>query len=226
MPAAMIVRPFRARLFTSICVALLTALTGCRAGDASLPPGSVLFQDDFARRSSGWPSRRTEQALVGYSDGRYAIRVLTPGTSLWSTPGLELGAVHLEVDVLHVAGPEDNVFGLVCGYQNDENFFFLVASSDGFAGIGEYRRGERSMLSGDAMLPADPIAPRGSGNHLAADCLRDKLRLFVNGSLVSEAALASEPAGDVGLIAGTYAESGLEVVFDNFSVRVPEQLTP
>lgn len=226
MPAAMIARPYRTRLLLPMCVALLTSLTGCRAGAASLPPGSVLFQDDFARRSSGWPSRRSEQAIVEYRDGRYAIHVLAPHTSLWSTPGLELGAVHLEVDVLDITGPEDNVFGLVCGYQDDENFLFLVASSDGFAGIGEYRHGERSMLSGEAMLPADPIAPSGADNHLAADCLPDGLRLYVNGSLVSEAALDSEPVGDVGLIAGTYAESGLQVVFDNFSVRVPELAAP
>lgn len=218
MPA----RPHRARLSGFTAAILLAALTGCVAKPTSLPPGSVLFQDDFERQSSGWPIQHTSQAILDYGDGHYAILVLAPNATLWGTPGLNLGAVRLEVDALHIAGPDDNLFGLVCRYRDDDNFVFLVASSDGFAGIGQYRNGERSMLSGGAMLPAEPIAPRGYSNHLAAECLDDSLRLFINGSPVAEAVPASSQGGDVGLIAGAYAQPGVEIFFDNFSVRVPD----
>ena len=196
-------------------------LGACTPDAGTLPPGSVLFQDDFSRRSSGWPTRHTAQAILEYEEDHYTMLVLAPHASQWGTPGLNVGPARIEVDALHLDGPVDNLFGLVCRYQDDANFTFLVASSDGFAGIGEYRRGERSLLSGGAMLPAEPIAPRGYSNHLMAECLDDTLRLYINGRLVAEAPGGGPVSGDVGLITGTYAEPGVEVVFDSFSVQVP-----
>jgi hypothetical protein len=202
---------------------LLAALAAaCSPSGTPLPPGSVLFQDDFSRLSSGWLSQHTADAILEYRDGQYAVLVLAPDASIWSTPGLDLGSVRLEVDAQQIGGPEDNLYGLICRYQDDANFVFLVVSSDGFAGIGEVRDGERRILSGGAMLPSDAIAPRGYANHLTAECLEETLRLSVNGSLAAEAAAHAPSLGDVGVIVGSYAKAGVEIVFDSFSARVPE----
>lgn len=209
------------RLISPAVVVLVTSLGACTPDVGALPPGSVLFQDDFSRRSSGWPTRHTAQAILEYEEDRYTMLVLAPHASQWSTPGLNVGPARIEVDALHISGPDDNFFGLVCRYQDDANFAFLIASSDGFAGIGEYRQGERILLSGGAMLPAEPIAPRGYSNHMMAECLDDALRLYINGLLVAEAPTGAVENGDVGLITGSYADPGVEIVFDNFSVQVP-----
>jgi hypothetical protein len=221
MPAAMHVLGLLPRRLPMLVVILLASMASCSPDPGSLPPGSVLFQDDFARRSSGWPVRHTAQAILEYEQDHYTMLVLAPNTNQWGTPGLDVGSARIEVDALHLGGPEDNLFGLVCHYRDDANFTFLVASSDGFAGIGEYRDGERSLLSGGAMLPAESIAPRGFNNHLMAECTGDGLRLYVNGSLVAEAPAGGEASGDVGLITGTYTDTGVEIAFDNFSVQVP-----
>ena len=197
-------------------------VSACSPSGTPQPPGSVLFQDDFSRLSSGWASEHTSEAIREYRDGQYVVLVLTPDTSIWSTPGLDLGPVRLDVDAQQIGGPQDNLYGLICRYQDDANFVFLAASSDGFAGIGEVRDGERRMISGGAMLPADSIAPLGYANHLTAECLDESLRLSVNGTLVAEAASHASSMGDVGLIVGSYAEAGIEIAFDSFSVRVPE----
>jgi hypothetical protein len=204
-----------------IAILLVASLGACTPDPGALPPGSVLFQDDFSRRSSGWPTRHTAQAILEYEEDHYTMLVLAPHASQWSTPGLDVGPARIEVDALHLGGPDDNFFGLVCRYRDDANFTFLVASSDGFAGIGEVRQGERSLLSGGAMLPAEPVAPRGYSNHLTAECLDDALRLYINGRLVAEAPGGGPASGDVGLITGTYAAPGVEIVFDSFSVQVP-----
>jgi hypothetical protein len=204
---------------------LLAALAAaCSPSATSLPSGSVLFQDDFSRLSSGWPSQHASDAILEYRDGQYVVLVLAPDTSIWSTPGLDLGSVRLEVDAQQIGGPENNLFGLICRYKDDANFTFLVASSDGFAGIGEVRDGVRGLLSGGAMLPANAIAPRGYTNHLSAECLENSLRLYVNGTLVAEAEAPAVSTGDVGVIVGTYTEAGVEIVFDSFSALVPEPL--
>lgn len=209
------------RPFAPLAILLVASLGACTPDAGSLAPGSVLFQDDFSRRSSGWPTRHTAQAILEYEEDHYSMLVLAPHASQWSTPGLDVGPARIEVDALHLGGPDDNLFGLVCRYQDDANFTFLVASSDGFAGIGEYRKGERNLLSGGAMLPAESIAPRGYSNHLTAECLDDALRLYINGSLVAEASAGGPASGDVGVITGTYADPGVEIVFDSFSVQVP-----
>jgi hypothetical protein len=187
-----------------------------------MPSGSVLYQDDFSRSSSGWETRQRSDAIFEYRDGEYAMLLLAPHTSAWSTPGLGVGDVRVEVDARQTGGSTDNFYGVICRYQDDGNFAFLIASSDGFAGIGEYRDGSRELLSGSAMLPADSIAPGGLSNHLTAECLTDALRMYINGILAAEVASASPVSeGDVGLIVGSYDEPGVEMAFDNFSARAP-----
>ncbi|MCX6070586.1 MAG: hypothetical protein NTU91_06965 [Chloroflexi bacterium] len=182
----------------------------------------MLFQDDFSRSSSGWEIRHSTEAIFEYRDGEYAMLVLSPHTSSWSTPGLSIGEVRIEVDARQIGGSTDNLYGVICRYQDDDNFAFLVASSDGFAGIGEYRDGQRGLLSGDAMLPQDAVAPGGISNHLTAECLADTLRLYINGTLAAEVASVSQNSeGDIGLIVGSYLEPGVELAFDSFSARVP-----
>ena len=222
MPAVM--RPLALRIVSATLPVLLVASlgAGCGAPATALPSGSVLFQDDFSRSSSGWEIRRGTEAISEYQDGEYAMLVLSPHTSSWSTPGLRLGEVRVEVDARKTGGSADNLYGVICRYQNDDNFTFLVASSDGFAGIGEYRQGQRLLLSGEAMLPVDSTAPGGLSNHLTAECLEEVLRLYINGTLAAEVTSASPGSeGDVGLIVGSYLEPGIELAFDNFSARVP-----
>jgi hypothetical protein len=185
-----------------------------------LPSGSVLFQDDFSRPSSGWESQHSAEAIFEYRNGEYAMLVLVPQKSSWSTPGLSVGEVRIEVDARQTSGSADNLYGVVCRFQDDDNFAFLVASSDGFAGIGEYRDGQ--LLSGEAMLPADSIAPGGLSNHLTAECLTGALRLYINGMLAAEVDSASPATeGGIGLIVGSYLDPGVEFAFDNFSARAP-----
>lgn len=222
MPAAM--RPLVRRLVSLALSASLVASVGagCVAPSTPLPSGSVLFQDDFSRSSSGWEIRHRTEAIFEYRGGEYAMLVLAPRTSSWSTPGLSVGEVRIEVDARQTGGSVDNLYGMICRYRDDDNFAFLVASGDGFAGIGEYRDGRRELLSGDAMLPVGSIAPGGISNHLTAECLMDTLRMYINGTLAAEVASTSQVSeGDIGLIVGSYLESGVELAFDNFSARVP-----
>ena len=213
----------RRLLCLAVCASLVPAVgAACAVQGTPLPSGSVLFQDDFSRSSSGWEVRRLTEAILEYRDGEYAMLVLAPYTSSWSTPGLSVGEVRIEVDARQTGGSADNLYGVICRYQDDDNFAFLIASSDGFAGIGEYRDGRRELLSGDAMLPAGSIAPQGLSNHLTAECLMDTLRMTINGTFALEVDSAARVAeGDVGLFVGSYLEPGVELAFDNFSARVP-----
>jgi hypothetical protein len=202
----------------------LAALAALAAGCGTvLPaaPGTVLFQDGFDRRSSGWDVYQRAESLAEYQDGTYRLRVDVPNTVAWGTPGFRLGDVRLDVDAAAVAGPLDNVFGLVCRFQDPDNFYFLLISSDGYSGIGVVRDGVRTLLTGAAMLPSDFIFRGMASNHLQAECRGDELRLAVNGVLINEATATDWSTGDVGLLAGSYQTGGVEVHFDNFAVTQP-----
>lgn len=185
-------------------------------------PGEVIYQDDFSRANSGWDRYQDPSYSSDYQDGAYRIHVLTANTDAWANPDLEISDARIEVDAAKVGGPDNNVFGVLCRYQDARNFYFFLISSDGYAGIGVYKDGRRRLLSDDSLLPTEAVIQGEQWNHIRADCDQFALRLFVNGQLVAETQAAEWRAGDVGLIAGSYELPGTEVLFDNFSVVQPE----
>jgi hypothetical protein len=81
-----------------------------------------------------------------------------------------------------------------------------------------YKDGRRRLLTDESLLPHAAVARGAATNHLRADCIGFRLEFYVNGQWVAGAAAAEWPAGDLGLIAGTYGLGGTEILFDNFSV--------
>jgi len=72
------------------------------------------------------------------------------------------------------------------------------------------------------LLPVGSILPGTLPNHLSAECLGDKLRLYINGSLAAEVGAAAQvPEAGIGLLVGSYSDPGVEFAFDNFSARAP-----
>jgi hypothetical protein len=210
------------KLDGAILAGLFIGLAGCQALTGRVEPGQVIFQDDFSRPSSGWDRYHDITYSSDYSEGGYRIHVLAPNTDAWSNPRLDLADVRVEVDVTKLGGPDNNVFGVLCRYQDARNFYFFLASSDGYAGIGVYKDGRRRLLSHETLLPSSAIQRGQASNHLRADCEGHRLRLYVNGLLVAEAQAAEWGRGDIGLLAGSYDLPGTDVLFDNFSALQPQ----
>lgn len=204
-----------------LILAVSLLLAGCAALQIPTRPGQVLFQDDFSRPISGWDRYADSTYRADYAQGGYEIEVRQPNTDAWANPGLNFSDVRLEVEATKVDGPDDNLFGLLCRYQDPANFYFFVASSDGYVGIGVSKSGRRRLLTGESLLPSPAVLIGQATNYLGAECVGYDLRFFVNGVPVAEARAAEWPEGDVGLIAGTYDEPGARIRFDNFSVLRP-----
>ncbi len=205
----------------TLAAMLLLGAAGCTWLEIPAESGSVLFQDDFARPSSGWDRYRDSLYSSDYVNGAFRICVTAPETDAWATPGVHLGDVRIEVEATKVSGPDDNVFGILCRYQDSQNFYFFLISSDGFAGIGVRRAGGTTLLSAVDMTPSEAVLQGSARNHLRADCLGDQLDLYVNGQAVAHAGASDWLRGDVGLLAGAYAEAGVVIDFDDFSALQP-----
>lgn len=209
------------RAFAAALAGLALAMAGCSAFQIETHPGDVLFQDDFTRAWSGWDRHHEAAYSADYVSGTYHILVNAANADAVANPGLDFGDVKVQVEATRVGGPENNVFGLICRSQDPRDYYFFVVSSDGYAGIGISKAGRRHLLSSDTLLPARPILGGSQTNVLRADCIGYHLDLYVNGTLVSQAQSAEWPTGDVGLLAGSYSEGGVEIAFDNFSVTQP-----
>ncbi len=184
-------------------------------------PGALLFQDGFSDPSSGWDRVQSPEGMTDYEGERYRIVVNAANADYWSNPGLYFEDVLIDVDALKNAGPDDNDFGILCRYQDTENFYFLIISSDGYYGIGIVLDGHQKLLEPPQMYHSEVIIPGNSINHIQAVCQGSRLALSVNGEFIAETYDSTFSTGDIGLIVGSFDEPGVDVLFDNLSVKIP-----
>ncbi|RME08431.1 MAG: hypothetical protein D6803_01275 [Anaerolineae bacterium] len=208
-------------MFALLACSLFTQSGSEQAAAPAAPATHILFQDDFADRTSGWGYMDVVQGITDYENGIYRIRVDEPEYDLWATPGLTFDDVRIEVEATKAAGPDDNRFGLICRHQDVNNFYVFYISSDGYYGLGKVQDGVFSLLGMDELLPHDAIRQGAATNHIQADCLQNRLSLYVNGTLLGEASDDAFSSGEVGVIAGAYGTGGVDIHFDNFIVRAP-----
>jgi len=185
------------------------------------PSPDVYFYDDFSRFYSGWDIQKGEEGATGYEARRYLIKVEEPNLDLWGTAGLDLNNVSIEVDTSRVAGPESGTLGIICRYRDEDNFYFGIITTDGFYGIGEYAEGGMRLHSGNGLKPTSSVKGGSLVNHLRLDCVGSTLTFYVNGYLLASVEGVALSSGDVGMIAGTLEEPGVETAFDDFVVFSP-----
>jgi hypothetical protein len=204
-------------LFLTSCAAINPVPT---AVPTPLPSGTVLFQDDFSNLASGWNRMLVTEGVMDYDAGGYRILVNAPQTNFWATPRKNLSDVRIEVDIGKLAGPDENRIGLVCRVTGD-NYYFFIISSDGFYGAGIFFSGQAILLGHNEMQSSEHIHQGLAVNHLRADCAGDTLTFFINGFQVLQIQDSTLISGDVGILAGAFDVTGVDIIFDNFVVLQP-----
>ncbi len=205
----------------ALATLILTTLACSLLNSSQALPEGTLFQDDFSDSSSGWDQNNTEEGITDYESSVYRIWVNTTETDIWANPGLNFTDTVIEVDATKVGGADDNDFGVICRYQDTNNFYFFIISSDGYYAIGKVLNGEYNLVGIDQMLPDESINLGSTSNHIKADCVGSHLVLHANGTQLADVEDTSFTSGDVGLLAGTFGEIGTDIHFDNFSVKQP-----
>lgn len=192
-------------------------------GRTSAGSADVYFQDDFSNESTGWPTVRTDEGVTDYENGVYRIYVNLANQDYFATPGLfPQGDVRVEVDASKVGGSDDNDFGIICRYQDNNNLYQFLLSSDGYVGILKLVDGSMQSIAAETLIEHPAVNMGNAQNQIRADCIGDTLTLFVNGQQVSTAQDTTFPdSGDVGVFAGTYDTPGTDIHFDNFIVTAP-----
>jgi hypothetical protein len=203
---------------------LIIFLTACQSSfiaELVTQSGQALYHDDFSDPASGWLQTTSTNGSLGYADGAYRIVVQSPDYDLWAVSGQAYGDVQIEVDATRLAGPVYNRFGLICRFQDNDNFYVFFISSDGYYAIGKIKNGVVSLLGQEMMAYSSFIQQGESANHLRFDCIGNTLKGYVNGQAIAITTDADFSGGDAGLTTGAFDESGVEVSFDNFVVIKP-----
>ncbi len=219
---------FRHRWFfvLMVCGLLLSGCAGDEPGGTlsaapKVQSGGTLYFDDFSDDSSGWDTWSDEKSQAAYDQGGLRMRVSQANYDTWSRPGRRYGDARIAVDTTRLGGPDNNNYGILCRYSNRSNFYALVISSDGYAGILKVKEGKYQILSGEALSYQEAVRQGGEMNVIGAECVGDRLALYANGNLLLEAQDADFSDGEVGLIAGSFDETGVDILFDNFYVIQP-----
>jgi hypothetical protein len=204
---------------TAFCLLLPACASFPTPESPPAKPGEILYQDDFENNTTGWDRVRNDYGIMDYDSGGYRILIQRPAMNLWSTPERDFRDVRLEVDVFKLNGPDENRTGLVCRYQNGSYYFFII-SNDGFYAIGKFIGGQTTLL-GQSEMQSSALIQQKAVNHLRADCTGNTLTFYLNFNPVASAQDTDLATGDVGLLAGTFSQPGVDVLFDHFVVMQP-----
>lgn len=183
------------------------------------PAAELVFEDDFSTEGK-WFTEQNPDFGFEYEDGAYLVYVNLLNGAVWSVREQSFTDVILEVDAGRLSGAKSGYYGLTCRHQGEEDYYALVIGSDGFYGIIRMLAGEFEFLE-QGVDESGVIRSGEAGNRLRAECLGESLILYANGQKLLEVRDDQLSSGEVGLLAGTRKERGIEVWFDNFAIYQP-----
>jgi hypothetical protein len=195
-------------------IGLMTAALACSFSGED----GALYKDDFSSESSGWGTGTDDTGSLEYEAGEYVFVVTQPELFVWGTAADEnFDAIHIEVTARNVGEAEDPLFGVICGYQDDENFYSLGIGSDGYFSIIRVVNDQDETLAGDEG-PSDSITLNAETYTLGADCGNGRLALYVNGTEIASVDDDTFGQGNIGLFTWTFDQTPAEVHFDDVVV--------
>lgn len=206
---------------------LLTAcgLEGWQAQEECVQEG-MLFYDEFAGDPNcGWALYSQSGVAVEIEEGALRISSSQPGQIWWTNPGHRWDDVIISTTARQVSGPNDNAYGLICRYQNPENFYIFLISGDGYYTIGKYQTGSTQIQylleEGEAYQFSEVIQQGEAENDIRASCIGNELTLTVNGLRLARVTDPTFVIGDVGAAAATFQPGTVVIEFESVRVIAP-----
>ena len=219
----------RIHLFIILVIGIVI-LNGCSAiqniqfSQDKLPwksSGDILIEDDFSDDTTGWEIVNNVYELKGYSSEGYLISINNKGGRSVSTTGLQFEDVNIQVETHKLTGSNDSYLGIVCRYQDNENYYRFFVTPYGYTGIVKVVNGLSSTLPGGKMSYNHDVLQDDGENLLQVSCLGSQLKLMVNNKLAVSADDDQLKKGDVGIFAETGQDGSGSYIFTNFIVTKP-----
>jgi hypothetical protein len=159
--------------------------------------------------------KKSDGSTVGYYQEGLLLSSI-PQHGLHQHPRGNYSDIQLEVMAENLNGLLNNGFCLVCRYQDDSNYYAFLVSSDGYYGISAGVIWRLCCMNGGQMQYSSAIRQGQDTNHIAATCVGNQLTLYVNNDVLVQVEDDVFSEGKIGLIASSFGEPGVAVLFDNF----------
>ena len=199
------------------------------------PARVVLFREDFSDKSNVWDAGNLSAGWIRYAQGAYLFHGTKPDTMMGHprtfNPMEANARLGIEVSGRRSAGARDAGYGIFCRFTGDwrdlrtQSFYELEVRDSGSFVIQKFVHGAYHALQVSG--PKASAIRTGQVNHLQGECTGGQngqpvtLSLWANDQLLARVSDRSEPlpaTGEVGLLASTYDNPPVDVVFDDFVV--------
>jgi hypothetical protein len=199
-----------------IMLIFLALMSACAPGPLRV---SSPFADSFDDTRNGWTLIHNNQADITIEGGQLRIAIRQPDSLAWSVAtGKTFADFTLDVDATPLAGPDDNDYGVIVRHVDDDNFYRFEISGDGYFNVQKRQKGKWEKLIPD-WTASESIRKGKATNHLRVVGAGSGLTFYVNQTLLIQITDVSFSRGAIGVLAGTLAEPGVQVAFDNVQVN-------
>lgn len=187
--------------------------------------GGTLFNDEFdGSKECGWLLFNGRGITEEIANDSLTISNSLAGEFAWTNADRSFDDLIINVQVSQVSGPDDNAYGLICRYQNEENFYVFLISGDGHYAIGKYQSGSPQVqyLTGEGKYVFSEAINQGvAKNDIRASCIGSELSIAVNGIPLETVSDPTFVTGDVGLGVSPFQPGTAVIEFDSIRVIAP-----
>ncbi len=182
------------------------------------PQGQLLF-DDFSDPFAGFGIKADEDGGVSYENETLLFTSRRNGVFWFSlSERLNVADVMVTVAAAFQDGVTNVDMGIICRWQDVDNFVALTVNPAGSATIWERVNGEITVLAEGVAAAISP----GQTVQLQATCQEENVALSRDGASLLSATTDSLEAGDVALLTRQRVEGELTVSFDEIRVITAE----
>ena len=178
-------------------------------------PGPM-YADDFSYPGSGWPVADSGKVLTEYSGGKYHILVRQTQWATGAGPGFQASDYSVSVRVKNTSG-NFGTYGLAFGIsKNWKSLYTLEINPNGSYGIYRYDPGKVVTL---IEASSDWIETGTTPNQIKIERNGASISAYANGEFLTQLTDDTYMGSlDLGLIAISYDQPDVDILFDNFTV--------
>lgn len=195
-------------------------------------PSSLMFEDNFTRDTGDWSLLDGSNARIAVSNrGGLVFDIFRTGWRAWSTLENRIYTNPVVRAVARNTGTAiDPVMGVICGYQDNDNYYFAGVTPDGYYGIFKYRDGQTTSLVNDRREYefSEDVPLNANSYTIDVSCTEGVVTLMVNETFIGVGLDVISPVsgGQVGLYSSTFDDQPSQVTFDSFRVVGGEASLP